>query len=395
MRGLVDQLAELHRAGIEVAVVSSGAVAAARGRFPDLRGRPDLPAKQMLAAIGQVRLMQLYDRYFNDHRIAVAQALLAPGDLGRRRGYLNARSTLLGLLRNRVVPIINENDVVATEELKFGDNDTLSAVVAGLIDADLLLILTDIAGLFTADPRQNADATLIREVSELSSRIERLAGGSGSRHGTGGMVTKLRAARLATSAGIPIIIADGRVDQAVRRAIDGDIGTRFHAADDRLDARRRWLRAHLGGKGAIVVDDGASRALLYLGRSLLPIGVTDVVGRFEQGDPVEVRDRQGHTVAYGLTSYASPDVQRIMRIHSECIRATLGYTHGDEVIHRDNLVILAVDAEDQRLAADVATTSAGIPVPEGALERSTVCVHGPIRAVPAYLCVVWSGRRIR
>jgi glutamate 5-kinase len=351
MRRLVDQLADLHRSGIEVAVVSSGAVAAARGRFSDLRDRPDLPAKQVLAAIGQVRLMQLYDRFFNDHGIPVAQALLAPGDLGRRRGYLNARSTLLGLLRNRIMPIINENDVVATDELKFGDNDTLSAVVAGLIDADLLLILTDIAGLFTADPRRDPAATLIREVPKLTARVERLAGGSGSTHGTGGMVTKLRAARLATSAGIPSVIADGRVDGAIRQALAGGIGTRFQAAGDRLDARRRWLRAHVGGRGAVVVDDGASRALRYLGRSLLPVGVVHVLGKFEQGDSVEVRDRRGHIVAYGLSNYSSLDAHRIMRSHSECIRTILGYSHGDEVIHRDNLVVVAADPDD--MAAEV------------------------------------------
>ncbi len=352
MRQLVEQLAELHRSGSEVVVVSSGAVAAARARFPDLRHRPDLPARQMLAAIGQVRLMQLYDRFFNDHRIPVAQALLSPGDLGRRHGYLNARSTLLGLLRNRVVPIINENDVVATDELRFGDNDTLSAVVAGLVDAELLLILTDIAGLYTADPRRDPTATLVREVPILTTRLERQAGGSGSRHGTGGMVTKLRAARLATSAGIPTVIADGREVQAIQRAIAREIGTYFQASADRLDARRRWLRAHLGGKGAVVVDDGASRALRYLGRSLLPIGVTQVLGKFDQGDPVAVRDRQGQTVAYGLTNYSSLDAHKIRGNHSECIQAILGRHNGDEVIHRDNLVVLAEDSDEDSRAQD-------------------------------------------
>lgn len=363
MSGLVDQLAELHRSGTEVAVVSSGAVAAARGRFSDLRDRPDLPAKQVLAAIGQVRLMQLYDRCFNDHGIPVAQALLAPGDLGRRRSYLNARSTLLGLLRNRVLPIINENDVVATDELKFGDNDTLSAVVAGLIDADLLLILTDIAGLFTADPRRDPAATLMREVPKVTARVERLAGGAGSKHGTGGMITKLRAARLATSAGIATVIADGRAEHAIRDAIAGEIGTRFQAGGDRLDARRRWLRAHVGGKGALVVDDGASRALRFLGSSLLPIGVVDVLGRFEQGDTVEVQDLHGHAVAYGVSNYASPDAHKIMRSHSDCIRATLGYSHGDELIHRDNLVVLTADGDEITLDPDQSRLASGAPAP--------------------------------
>ncbi len=349
MRRLVDQVAALHREGTQTLIVSSGAVAAARSRFPDLRRRPDLPAKQMLAAIGQVRLMHLYDRLFAKHGVPVAQALLARGDLGTRQGYLNARSTLLGLLEHRVVPIINENDVVATDEIQFGDNDTLSAIVAGLVDADFLLLLTDIAGLYTADPRQDPQATLIREVPMLTAPIERLAGGSGSRHGTGGMVTKLRAARLATEAGIPMAIADGRLADAIPLAVDGAIGTRFHAGGDGLDARRRWLRAHLGGRGAVVVDDGAAVALRRQGRSLLPAGVVGVQGRFDRGEAVEVRDRHGAVIGYGLANYTAADTLRIQGVHSGAIRQLLGHYHGDEVIHRDNLVVLPPETDDARL----------------------------------------------
>jgi glutamate 5-kinase len=348
MRMLVDQLSDLHHSGIEVVVVTSGAVAAARARFPDLRRRPDIPAKQMLAAIGQVRLMQLYDQFFNDHHIPVAQALLARGDLGTRQGYLNARSTLLGLLRHRVIPIINENDVVATDEIKFGDNDTLSAVVAGLVDADVLLVLTDIDGLYTSDPRLDPNATLIREITVLTAQIERLAGGTGSMNGTGGMVTKLRAARLATAAGIAMVIADGRGENAISQAIAGDIGTLFLASQDGLDARRRWLRAHLGGRGAVLVDDGAASALRRHGRSLLAIGVVAVQGRFDRGEPIEVRDRLGLVVGYGLSNYAASDIVRIQGVHSEAIISTLGYHHGDEVIHRDNLVIVPLDMEQRQ-----------------------------------------------
>jgi glutamate 5-kinase len=350
VRRLVDQVADLHQAGTEVVIVSSGAVAAARARFPDLQRRPDLPAKQMLAAIGQVRLMHVYDRLFNAHGIPVAQALLARGDLGSRQGYLNARSTLLGLLRHRVVPVINENDVVATDEIKFGDNDTLSAVVAGLVDADMLVLLTDIDGLYTADPRRDPSAKLIREVPAVTAQIERLAGGSGSTHGTGGMVTKLRAARLATAAGIPMVIADGRMEKAIAGAASGAVGTLFLADHGGLDARRRWLRAHLGGRGAVLVDDGAALALRSQGRSLLAAGVVGIQGRFDRGEPVEVRDRLNSLVAYGISNYAATDIARIRGSHSGAISGVLGYHHGDEVIHRDNLVIVPADVDQAREA---------------------------------------------
>lgn len=353
VRQLVDQVAALHGEGIEVLIVSSGAVAAARARFPDLRRRPDLPAKQMLAAIGQVRLMHLYDRLLARHGIAVAQALLARGDLSSRQGYLNARSTLLGLLRHGVVPVVNENDVVATEEIKFGDNDTLSAVVAGLIDADLLILLTDIEGLFTADPRHHPAATLIREVPVVTPAVEALAGGSGSANGTGGMITKLRAARLATEAGIPMSIVDGRFPGAIARAISGQSGTRFLPSASGLDARRRWLRAHLGGRGGLVVDDGAAAALRRQGRSLLAAGVVAVHGPFDRGDAVQVEDRGGQVVGFGLTNYAASDVQRLRGAHSSAIQATLGYYHGDEVIHRDNLVIAGPEEDPAHLALSV------------------------------------------
>lgn len=340
VRRLVDQIAALHLAGDEIVVVTSGAVAAARARFPDLRRRPDLPAKQMLAAIGQVRLMHLYDRLFAAHGIAVAQALLARGDLGTRQGYLNARSTLVGLLREGVVPLVNENDVVATDEIKFGDNDTLSAVVAGLVDADLLLLLTDIDGLYTADPRQHPEATLIRHVPAVTPQVEALAGGSGSVHGTGGMVTKVRAARLATEDGIPMVIANGRVENAIALALQAQIGTHFQSAAGGLDARRRWLRAHLAGRGEVVVDDGAAVALRFNGRSLLPAGIVEVRGRFDSGDAVAVRDRHDAIVGFGLSNYAADDVARLVGAHSSEIITLLGYHRGDEVIHRDNLVVL-------------------------------------------------------
>jgi glutamate 5-kinase len=343
--GLVDQIAALHSAGLDVALVSSAAVAAGKESLRHLRHRRDIPAKQMLAAIGQPRLMRAYDAAFARHGIVVAQALLTRHDLAERQGYLNARSTLLGLLHHRVVPIINENDVVATHELRFGDNDNLSAVVANLVDADLLLLLTDIDGLYTADPRVEPAATLISEVTHIDAGIERLAGGGSGRsggHGTGGMVTKLQAARTALRSGVTVVIAHGGAERVIERVARGEaLGTRFvPERPRRATAREAWLNTAIAAKGALTVDDGAARALRDEGKSLLPAGVREISGRFGRGDSVEVRDLAGARVAYGLVNYSSADLARIIGQHSRAIEATLGYSNGDEVMHRNNLVLL-------------------------------------------------------
>jgi glutamate 5-kinase len=340
---LTDQVAALHAAGWDVVLVSSAAVAAGKSCLGDLRHRRDIPAKQMLAAIGQPRLMRAYDEAFARHGIIVAQALLTRHDLAERQGYLNARSTLLGLLHYRVVPIINENDVVATHELRFGDNDNLSAVVANLVDADLLLLLTDIDGLYTADPRVDPSARLIPEVSRIDAGIERLAGGTHPRtHGTGGMVTKLQAARTALRSGVTVVIANGGADRVIERVAQGEaIGTRFlPERPRRATAREAWLNTAIAAKGTLTVDDGAARVLREEGRSLLPAGVRAISGRFGRGDPVEVRDLAGNRLAYGLVNYSSADLARIIGLHSSAIEATLGYYYGDEVMHRNNLVLL-------------------------------------------------------
>jgi len=341
LRRMVGELADLHAQGRDLVVVSSGAVAAGRPAFASLASRHDIPARQMLAAVGQVRLMGAYARLFGRRGITVGQALLARSDIAERQGYLNARLALLGLLERRMVPIINENDVVAIDELKFGDNDNLAAVVAGLVDADLLVILTDIDGLYTADPRRDPTATLIAQVTTLDASVERLAGGAGSAHGTGGMLTKVQAARVSARAGIPLIIANGRRPGVVGRAAAGEpVGTLFSASQDRPDARRRWLAARVGARGAVRVDAGAARAIAQGGKSLLAAGVTDVEGRFGRGDPIDVRAAGGATIAAGLTNYASSDLQRIRGAQSRQIEELLGYQYGDEVIHRNNLVVL-------------------------------------------------------
>ncbi len=341
LRRMVGELADLHAQGRDLVVVSSGAVAAGRPAFASLASRHDIPARQMLAAVGQVRLMGAYARLFGRRGITVGQALLARSDIAERQGYLNARLALLGLLERRMIPIINENDVVAIDELKFGDNDNLAAVVAGLVDADLLVILTDIDGLYTADPRRDPTATLIAQVTTLDASVERLAGGAGSAHGTGGMLTKVQAARVSARAGIPMIIANGRRPGVVGRAAAGEpVGTLFSASQDRPDARRRWLAARVGARGAVRVDAGAAQAIAWGGKSLLAAGVTDVEGRFGRGDPIDVRAAGGATIAAGLTNYASSDLQRIRGAQSRQIEELLGYQYGDEVIHRNNLVVL-------------------------------------------------------
>ena len=341
---LVEQVAALHAAGLDVVIVTSAAVAAGKGRLGNLRHRRDIPAKQMLAAIGHPLLMHSYDEVFRRHGFVVAQALLTRRDLAERQGYLNARSTLLGLLQQRVVPIVNENDVVATDELRFGDNDNLSAVVANLVDADLLLLLTDIDGLYTADPRTDPEARLIPEVRTIDAAIEQLAGGAGRAaggHGTGGMITKIQAARTALRSGVTVVIANGGAADVIGRVVRGEaLGTRFVPARVRATAREAWLHTTIAARGRLTVDDGAARALREEGKSLLPAGVREVSGRFGRGDPVEVRDGQGALIAYGLVNYSAADMARIAGRRSREIEAILGYHYGDEVMHRNNLVLL-------------------------------------------------------
>ncbi|MDP2729057.1 MAG: glutamate 5-kinase [Dehalococcoidales bacterium] len=342
--GLVAQVAQLHKQGRELLIVSSGAIAAGRHKLGLARERRGIPFKQVLAAVGQSRLMNIYDQLFARHDITVAQALLTRADLADRAGYLNARNTLLALLELKAVSIVNENDVVAVDEIqeaKFGDNDNLSAMVANLVDADLLLLLTDIAGLYTADPHRNPDARLIPQVDRINSEIECLATGTLNSFSTGGMVTKIEAAKLATASGVTVIIADGREPDVILRLAAGEaVGTRFSPAVSRLESRQRWMLSGLSTKGSLVVDTGAALALQKQKRSLLAAGIKQVEGKFERGDIVNICDPQGVCLSCGMTNYSSADIAVIKGMHSGKIATLLGYDYGSEVVHRNNLVVL-------------------------------------------------------
>lgn len=345
MAALVGQVARLHQSGRQVLVVSSGAVAAGRHRLGLVNARrKDIPFKQVLAAVGQSRLMDAYDQLFGWHDIIVAQTLLTKGDLADRTGYLNARNTLLALLDLRVISIINENDVVAVDELldaRFGDNDTLSAMVANLVDADLLVMLTDTAGLFTADPKRVPTARLIPRVEAIDPEIEALAGGSGTERGTGGMMTKLSAARVATASGVAVVVADGREPNVLMRLVNREpVGTFFVPAVSGMESRKRWMLSGLPERGALVVDEGAATALRQQNKSLLPAGLAEIRGEFQRGDIVAIIDGEGVRIACGIVNYQSGDLVRIKGIRSSQIETVLGYQYGAEAVHRNNLVML-------------------------------------------------------
>jgi glutamate 5-kinase len=342
MVDLARQVASLHAQGVQVILVSSGAIAAGWERlsFP-ARKAGNVPLKQMLAAVGQSRLMHLYEQLFEIYSLHVAQALLTRDDLRDRRRYLNARNTLSLCLARGIVPIINENDAVVTAEIRVGDNDNLSAHVSSLVEADLLLILSDIAGLYSADPRQEPSATLIGEVPQIDEQIWAMAGGSGTHRGTGGMYTKIQAADLATRAGTPVVIANGALPNVIVRIAAGEpIGTRFLTTGSRLESRKRWLLAETARLSKVSVDAGAARALIERGKSLLPAGVTAVEGSFDRGQTVRIYDPSGREIARGLTQYRAADLELIKGIRSAQINELLGYDYGPEVVHRDDMVVL-------------------------------------------------------
>ncbi len=338
---LASQVAEARSKGLEMLIVTSGAVAAGRGAL-GLTSRPKtIPQKQAAAAIGQSRLMRAYEDAFAAHGINVAQLLLTRGDLADRTRYLNARATLETLLECGVVPIINENDTVAVEEIKFGDNDNLSALVTNLVDAGMLIILTDIDGLYDADPRNNPDARLISLVKAVTRDLERIAGGSGSAVGTGGMATKLAAAKKAGKSGAVTVIANGTNAGIVSRVICGEeVGTLVLAETASLTSRKHWIAYSLRPQGKIFVDSGASDVLRREGRSLLPSGVTAVEGNFNRGACVRICDHSGGEFARGITDYASSEVSMVLGRRSSEIEEILGFRYGDEIVHRDNLVLL-------------------------------------------------------
>lgn len=337
---LVRQLVHLYQAENEVILVSSGAIFAGRETLSALRHPKDIPFKQTLAAVGQVRLMAIYEQLFGLYSVNIAQALLTRADLADRERYLNARNTLFSLLQLGVIPVINENDVVGVEEIRIGDNDNLSALVANVVDADLLIILTDQAGLFTADPRQDPDAELIREVPVIDDRIRCLAGGAGSTLATGGMATKIEAAEMATRSGTDVIIADGKEADVLLRLVAGEsLGTRFPAVMSHIESRKRWILAE-PPHGRVAVDAGAAEALTERGKSLLPVGVTGVSGTFERGQTIQVFDPAGKEIARGITQYDAGDLRAIQGHRSGEIASLLGYEYGPNVIHRDDLVLV-------------------------------------------------------
>jgi glutamate 5-kinase len=344
MAALVAQVAKLHEEDAEVIVVTSGAIAAGRHRLSARGRRKDMPYRQVLAAVGQSDLMQAYQELFSKHEITIAQTLLTKRDLSDRQGYLNARNTLLAMLELRVVPIVNENDVVAVDEIegaKIGDNDNLSALVANLVDADLLVLLTDIDGLYTADPRVSPSAGLIERVDVIDAGIEGLAAGTQSAAGVGGMTTKIQAAKLATGGGTDVVIAAGKEGEALVRLAHGEaLGTLFPTSVDRMESRKRWMLAGLSVKGSIVVDDGAAKVLAHDRRSLLPAGVQDVRGSFSRGDAVNVVDGAGKRIACGIANYGAEEILRIRGVRSDKIEEVLGHHYGGEVVHRDNMVSL-------------------------------------------------------
>ena len=337
----VGQIAGLSKSGVEVLLVSSGAIAEGMKRL-GWKTRPhEVNQLQAAAAVGQMGLVQVYESSFRDHGLETAQILLTHDDLADRTRYLNARSTLTTLLQLHVIPVINENDTVVTDEIKFGDNDTLAALVCNAIDADLLIILTDQQGLFNADPRNDLSATLIRESKAGDTQLEVMASGAGSSLGRGGMLTKVQAAKKAALSGATTIIAHGRETNVLVRLHQGEsIGTRLTADALSLTAKKTWLAGHLKTSGALTLDVGAARALKQGGKSLLPIGVSAVSGNFARGELVSCVSVEGLEIARGLINYSSTEAQKIMRRPTQAIEELLGYIAEPELIHRDNLVLL-------------------------------------------------------
>ncbi|MEK7991825.1 MAG: glutamate 5-kinase [Thiotrichaceae bacterium] len=342
MQKWVAQMATLKQQHqIEIVLVSSGAVAAGMQRLNWTQRPTEVYKLQAAAAVGQMEMVQAYEACFQKHQLHTAQILLTHDDLSNRQRYINARSTLKALIDFNVIPIVNENDTVATDEIKFGDNDSLAGLVTNLIEADLLVILTDQQGLYEADPRLNPAAGLISEGYAGDEKLLQMAGSTGGCLGRGGMATKIRAANLASRSGAATWIASGRNDDILFKIAQGEsIGTLLHPAQARIAARKQWLASHLQMRGTLFLDDGAVKVLQQSGKSLLPIGVTGLEGHFARGDMVACVDKQGKEIARGLVNYNSTETHKIMRQPSNQIETLLGYIDEPELIHRDNLVLV-------------------------------------------------------
>lgn len=336
----VKQIAGLSKRGCEVVLVSSGAVAAGMTRLGWTSRPKSIHEQQAAAAVGQSSLIQTYEAEFQKYRLKTAQVLLVHEDLSNRQRYLNARSTIRTLLSMGVIPIINENDTVVTDEIRFGDNDTLGALVANLIEADTLCILTDQSGMYDSDPRKNSMAQLVFEKAALDADLDEMAG-SGGALGRGGMISKVRAARLAARSGANTVIVGGKINEVINRVASGEIvGSLLYADKQPIAARKRWLAGQLQARGKLTLDQGAVKVLREKGKSLLPVGVKTVDGYFTRGDMVVCEDASGNEIARGLVNYNSDDARKIVGQTSAKIEALLGYKDFDELIHRDNLVLL-------------------------------------------------------
>ncbi len=338
---LARELSDLANQGKQIILVTSGAVGAGMDRL-GLKEKPKtIPEKQAAAAVGQGILLHIYEKMFGEYGQIVGQVLLTRADSVNRKRYTNSRNTLMALLNQGVIPIINENDAVSIDELKIGDNDTLSAMVASIIDADLLIILSDVEGVYTANPQTDPNAVLLTEITDIAPDIEELAGGPGTMRGTGGMYTKIQAAKIAVNSGVAMVIATGGREGVVREVLQGDnVGTIFISKENRLQIRKRWLAFGVSVNGRVTVDRGCERALLEGGSSLLAAGVTDVNGDFEQGNTISIVSEGGRELARGITNYCSEDVKKIMGAQTHDITQILGSKPYDEIIHRDNLVLL-------------------------------------------------------
>lgn len=344
MEQLVRGLADISNKGYEVILVSSGAVGAGVGKLHKKKKPTTLPEKQAVAAIGQVTLMHLYEKFFAEYNKVVGQVLLTRDDLANRKRNLNAKNTLLALLQLGAIPIINENDTVVVDEIKVGDNDRLAAYVASLIDGDILIILSDIDGLYTANPAKSDKGVLVEKVEHITAEIESYAGGEGSNFGTGGMMTKIKAAKIGTAAGVFVVIGNGNEKNFLANVVKGDFtGTIFIPHNKKIHTKKKWLLLSSKPKGAVVVDDGAQEALLKEGKSLLAIGITDVVGDFDAHSVISIKNNDGKEIGRGISYYNSENIRKIMGLKTREITKILDNEYEyDTVIHRDNMSVLSM-----------------------------------------------------
>lgn len=338
IENLVRQISDIHNRGIEVILVSSGAIGAGIGKL-GLKERPKtIPQKQAAAAVGQGILLHMYEKLFSEYGKIAAQILLTKDDVSHRTRFLNARNTFFALLEQGVIPIVNENDAISIDEIKFGDNDTLSAMVASIAEADLLILLTDIDGLYDSNPNSNPDAKLIKYVEDITDDIENCAGDSGSALGTGGMITKINAAKIATYSGSSMLIVDGSIPNILNKSLEGDdTGTLFKGKTHPLQARKHWMAFSASTNGHIIIDEGAEKALINSHKSLLPKGILFANGTFEQGDVVAILNTSNEIIAHGISNYSSEEVDSIKGLDSSDIESKLGYKTYDVIIHANNM----------------------------------------------------------